>query len=89
MLLFIILQDEEEWEWKRRDELIHPNDRRRIIQMRVPRRQLSAPLTATGQQSSNGVCGPGSGGQQPSSQMHHDVVYGPTRGELHCGSTNQ
>jgi hypothetical protein len=31
-------QDEEEWEWKRRDELIHPSDRRRIVQMRVPRR---------------------------------------------------
>ncbi len=32
------LQDEEEWEWKRRDELIHPSDRRRIIHVRVPRR---------------------------------------------------
>ena len=31
-------QDEEEWEWKRRDELIHPSDRRRIIHVRVPRR---------------------------------------------------
>ena len=24
-------KDEEEWEWKRSDDLIHPNDRRRII----------------------------------------------------------
>ena len=32
------LQDEEEWEWRTRDELIHPSDRRRIIHVRVPRR---------------------------------------------------
>lgn len=31
-------KDEEEWEWRRRDELIHPSDRRRIIHVRVPRR---------------------------------------------------
>ena len=31
-------QDEEEWEWRTRDELIHPSDRRRIIHVRVPRR---------------------------------------------------
>ena len=24
-------RDEDEWEWKRTDELIHPSDRRRII----------------------------------------------------------
>ena len=77
-------KDEEEWEWKRRDELIHPNDRRRIIHMRVPKRQQGL------QQQNNGVCGPG--GQQPNmgqnnpSQMHHDVVYGATRGDLHCNS---
>jgi hypothetical protein len=47
----------------------------------------------TGVQQNNGVCGPGPGGQQTigptnSSQMHHDVVYGPTRVDLHC-NTNQ
>ena len=35
---FQFFQDEEEWEWRRRDELIHPSDRRRIIHVRVPRR---------------------------------------------------
>ena len=35
------LQDEEEWEWRTRDELIHPSDRRRIIHVRVPRRSSS------------------------------------------------
>jgi len=34
-------KDEEEWEWRRRDELIHPSDRRRIIHVRVPRRSVS------------------------------------------------
>ena len=59
--------------------------------MRVPKRQ-PAGLNA-GSQQNNGVCVSGPGGQQTigptnSSQMHHDVVYGPTRGELHC-SPNQ
>ena len=27
-------RDEDEWEWKRTDELIHPSDRRRIIHVR-------------------------------------------------------
>ena len=63
--------------------------------MRVPRRQQNPSLNGTGQQNSNGACGPGLGGQAggggpiSSSQMHHDVVYGPTRGDMHCGSTNQ
>ena len=35
---FFSFQDEEEWEWRTRDELIHPSDRRRIIHVRVPRR---------------------------------------------------
>ena len=83
-------KDEEEWEWKRRDELIHPNDRRRIIHMRVPKRPQNSGLGVGGQQS-NGVCVPGPGGGQPplggtSSQMHHDVVYGTTRSDLHCSS---
>ena len=85
-------KDEEEWEWKRRDELIHPNDRRRIIHMRVPKRPQNPGLNVGGQQN-NGICVPGPGGGQPplggtNSQMHHDVVYGATRGDLHC-STNQ
>ena len=37
-ICILLLQDEEEWEWRRRDELIHPSDRRRIIHVRVPRR---------------------------------------------------
>ena len=37
-IFFAIFQDEEEWEWRTRDELIHPSDRRRIIHVRVPRR---------------------------------------------------
>lgn len=36
-------KDEEEWEWKRTDELIHPSDRRRIIHVRVPRRNQAPP----------------------------------------------
>jgi hypothetical protein len=52
--------------------------------MRVPKRQQNPGLQ------NNGVCGPGPGGQQTSigqnnsSQLHHDVVYGATRGDLHC-----
>jgi len=68
-------KDEEEWEWKRRDELIHPNDRRRIIHMRVPRR-VNQVVTS----GSNNPGGP-TVGQSASSAMHHDV-YG-TR-EIHC-----
>merc|ERR1712061_797768 len=34
-------KEEEDWEWRRRDELIHPSDRRRIIHVRVPRRSSS------------------------------------------------
>ena len=30
-----------EWEWRRQDELIHPEDKRRIIHIRVPRRTVS------------------------------------------------
>ena len=62
-------QDEEEWEWKRRDELIHPNDRRRIIHLRVPRRNVVASTMH------------GGGGAAPTHPMHQDV-YG-TR-EIHC-----
>ena len=40
-MIFLIFQDEEDWEWRRRDELIHPSDRRRIIHVRVPRRSIS------------------------------------------------
>merc|ERR1711881_835855 len=31
-------RDQKEWEWRRQDELIHPDDKRRIIYIRVPRR---------------------------------------------------
>ena len=78
----------EEWEWKRTDELIHPNDRRRIIHIRVPRRPQNPELEVGGQ-SNYGVCRPGPG-CQPSLggtnlQMHHDDVYEATTGDLHCG----
>ncbi|CAB4064451.1 ADAM17 [Lepeophtheirus salmonis] len=33
-------KDQKEWEWRRQDELIHPEDRRKIIHIRVPRRNL-------------------------------------------------
>ena len=33
--------DQKEWEWRRQDELIHPEDKRRIINIRVPRRTVS------------------------------------------------
>ena len=71
LLIFYIHhdQDEEEWEWKRRDELIHPNDRRRIIHLRVPRRNVVASTMH------------GGGGAAPTHPMHQDV-YG-TR-EIHC-----
>ncbi len=36
-------KDEDEWEWKRTDELVHPSDRRRIINVRVPRRGHAGP----------------------------------------------
>ena len=42
---FDSFQDEEEWEWRRRDELIHPEDRRRVIHVRVPRRSSLGPQT--------------------------------------------
>merc|ERR1711872_883176 len=35
-------QDAKDWEWRRQDELIHPEDKRRIIHMRVPKRNLTA-----------------------------------------------
>ena len=31
-------RDEDEWEWKRTDELIHPSDRRRIIHVSARRK---------------------------------------------------
>ena len=31
-------QDAKDWEWRRQDELIHPEDKRRVIHMRVPKR---------------------------------------------------
>jgi len=34
-------RDQKEWEWRRQDELIHPEDKRRIIHIRVPRRTVS------------------------------------------------
>ena len=36
-------KEEDEWEWKRTDELIHPTDQRRIVHVRVPRRNLAPP----------------------------------------------
>ena len=50
-------KDEEELEWKRTDELIHPNDRRRIIHIRVPRRPRN-PELEVGSQSNYGVSRP-------------------------------
>ncbi len=41
-------QDDEEWEWKRTDELIHPNDQREIIHIRVPRRNANGPTGGGG-----------------------------------------
>ena len=38
-------EDAAEWEWKRTDELIHPNDKRRIIHMRVPKKHSLDPAT--------------------------------------------
>jgi disintegrin and metalloproteinase domain-containing protein 17 len=34
-------RDQKEWDWRRQDELIHPDDKRRIIHIRVPRRTVS------------------------------------------------
>jgi len=31
-------KEDEDWEWKRTDELIHPSDQREVIHIRVPRR---------------------------------------------------
>jgi len=45
-------KDEEEWEWRTRDELIHPSDRRRIIHVRVPRRSTSSGQNGGGHMSS-------------------------------------
>eukprot|EP00090_Calanus_glacialis_P001990 TRINITY_DN11492_c0_g1_i2.p1 TRINITY_DN11492_c0_g1~~TRINITY_DN11492_c0_g1_i2.p1 ORF type:complete len:743 (-),score=116.88 TRINITY_DN11492_c0_g1_i2:702-2930(-) len=38
-------EDAADWEWRRRDELIHPNDKRRIIHMRVPKRNTTEQVT--------------------------------------------
>ena len=38
-------QDAADWEWRRQDELIHPHDKRRIIHMRVPKRNTSDTMT--------------------------------------------
>lgn len=38
-------EDAADWEWKRTDELIHPNDKRRIIHMRVPKKHSLDPAT--------------------------------------------
>jgi len=38
-------EDAADWEWRRRDELIHPNDKRRIIHMRVPKRNSTEQVT--------------------------------------------
>ena len=71
-------KDEKEWEWKSSDDMIHPNDRRRIIYMRVPKRPRN-PELEIGVQSNNVVRLPGPGGQPPlggtNSQMPQDVVY--------------
>merc|ERR1712106_696177 len=37
-------EDAADWEWKRTDELIHPRDKRRIIHMRVPKRNNTEQL---------------------------------------------
>merc|ERR1711899_272762 len=38
-------QDAADWEWRRQDELIHPHDKRRIIHMRVPKRNTTDTMT--------------------------------------------
>jgi len=72
-------KDEEEWEWKRRDELIHPNDRRRIIHLRVPRRGNVTSGLIHGSGNTSAAMAPL---QPTASSMHHDV-YG-TREVIHC-----
>jgi len=38
-------QDTADWEWRRQDELVHPRDKRRIINIRVPRRNVTEQVT--------------------------------------------
>ena len=84
-------KDKEECEWQRTDQLIHPNDLRRIIHIRVPRRLRNSELQFGGQ-SNYGVSRPGLGCQPllggTNLQMHYDNVYEATKGDLHC-SMNQ
>ena len=84
-------KNKEEWEWKRIDQLNHPNDRRRIIHNRVPRGSQKSELQIDGQLN-YGVSRPGPGCQpllgDTNFKMHHDDVYEATTGDLPC-SINQ
>jgi disintegrin and metalloproteinase domain-containing protein 17 len=61
-----------DWEWRRQDELIHPNDKRRIIHLRVPKRNNSTAAGAAGGGNGGGTSG---GGMEQQTPEHRDLVH--------------
>ena len=60
-----------DWEWRRQDELIHPSDKRRIIHLRVPKRNNSTTAAGGG----GGTGGSGGGGMEQQTPEHRDLVH--------------